>query len=437
MAHILPFGALAAQSTTIMPRTALLVYLSAVVLLLLLFSVSFVSRGRKVDDSFGTEREGSIEQSQHGQLKRHDDRTLKEHHEYDDFQPSRGTVRVKKVPLSSSDSRKREAALDADHRERGKSSYGYQNEGRPKGGKGKSGGSSDSSRKGKSGGKSGSSSVSSSSKGKSGGKSGSSSDSSGKGKSGGKSGGSSKSSEKGKEKKSKYAKECSAGKEKRGKGSAKAHGESASSVEISCADYDFLTASSTTPDASSSAELEGCSRNVLEQAHSLPELSTFVQMVGMAGLTCMFHCGGPFTLLAPTNSAFAGLNPEAMLELLRPENLMFLQELIMDHVLPGIHKSTDISPGPMDTLLGQTIQVETEPLSFGNSDVVTPDIMGCNGVVHVLSDVLIPSDGKLSFIRTRIALICLAFRPRCFWTTDGNRPNDLLTNTWPSTRCPH
>jgi uncharacterized surface protein with fasciclin (FAS1) repeats len=287
------------------------------------------------------------------------------------------TVRAKKVRLSSSDSLKREMALDADHRERGT----HQSEGRSKGGYGKSGGSSYSRSRGKSGGKSGGSSESGSRKSKSGGKSGRSSHAS---------------SGKGKEKKSKHAKECSVGKGH--KGSAKSHGEWASSVEIDCADYDYLHVSSTTLDASSSSELEGCRRNVLDQAHSLPELATFTQLVGMAGLTCMFHCGGPFTLLAPTNSAFAALNPEAMLELLRPENLIFLQELIMDHVLPGMHLSTDITPGPIDTLMGQTVQVETDPLSFGNSDVVTPDIIGCNGVVHILDSVLIPSDGKFSFI---------------------------------------
>lgn len=256
-------------------------------------------------------------------------------------------MRTKKTPLSS-DSRRPENSLRLDRLERGKSKRKYSTEGNPKGKSGKSEGK-------------------------------------GKGK---QSQGKDKRSEKGGkgEKKEKSESECSIGKGKKSK-------SESPSFHINCEDFDFLGLSSTPLSIDDASELEDCGPNVLEQAHSLPELSTFVQLVAMAGLTCMFHCGGPFTLLAPTNAAFEILNPEAMLELLRPENQVFLQELIVDHVLPGFHLSRDVTQSSIDTLLGESIQVAPDPLTFGDSIVQTPDIIGCNGVLHIVGAVLIPSGG--------------------------------------------
>jgi uncharacterized surface protein with fasciclin (FAS1) repeats len=299
-----------------------------------------------------------------------DRRVLKAHHEEDGLHTFWGpSVRAKKEPLPY-DTWKYETALTADHRESERSSKGSKGS---SSGKGKSG-RSDSSRKDKSGG---------------------SSDFSKKGKSGG----SSYSSGKGKQKKSKSTHECSVGfgKGKQGKGSIQWNGEEwVTPTEIDCEDYDFVSVSSTNLGVSSSTDLEGCHRNVLEQAHSISELSTFVQLVGMAGLSCLFHCGGPFTLLAPTNSAFAALNPEAAEELLRPENLIYLQDLIMDHILPGFHLSANLNPGSIDTLVEKSLELNTDPLSFGSSMVVTPDIVGCNGVLFIVDAVIVPTSGTLS-----------------------------------------
>ena len=135
-----------------------------------------------------------------------------------------------------------------------------------------------------------------------------------------------------------------------------------------------------------------CDPNVLETASKNPDLSTFVDLIYAADLQDIYLCAGPFTLLAPTNEAFAGLDPAVLKDLLRPENQKLLQEVLLYHILPGFQPSSQLQAGPTETLLyGFDVDVGLNPITFNNAAVVRPDIMACNGVIHTIDDVLIPN----------------------------------------------
>ena len=136
-----------------------------------------------------------------------------------------------------------------------------------------------------------------------------------------------------------------------------------------------------------------CDPNVLDAARDNPDLSTFVSLIEAADLQDLFLCAGPFTVLAPTNDAFAALDPALVDELLLPENQELLQEVLLYHILPGFQPTSDLVAGPAETLLYDfTVDVSLNPIMFNDANVVMPDIMACNGIIHTIDDILTPRD---------------------------------------------
>lgn len=136
-----------------------------------------------------------------------------------------------------------------------------------------------------------------------------------------------------------------------------------------------------------------CEPNALETASRFHELSTFVQLMKLAGLQDVFLCAGPFTLLAPSNAAFDALDPDVVQELLLPKNLETLQDLLLYHIVPGLFPPSELKAGSLETLLANnTVEVTLDPIMFNQKvGVVRDNIVACNGALYILDDVLVPS----------------------------------------------
>lgn len=130
---------------------------------------------------------------------------------------------------------------------------------------------------------------------------------------------------------------------------------------------------------------------ILDIARSDPNLSTALTLIEAAGLAPMFGCEGPFTALIPSNDAFTQLSSESLVLLTDPENVDLLRHLLLYHMLPGISQSSSFTPGPVDTLLSdKQVTVQVAPLRFDESVVIQADTEACQGIVHVLDNVLFP-----------------------------------------------
>lgn len=140
-------------------------------------------------------------------------------------------------------------------------------------------------------------------------------------------------------------------------------------------------------------EGELCDPNMYLVALDNPDTTDFAALLDAAGLSEIFLCAGPFTVLAPSNDAIAAIDPALLQELLLPANRERLQELLLYHIVPGYLPTSSLTAGPVDTLLnGEQVQVSLNPTRFNEAGVVEPDIMGCNGVMYVLDDILIPGE---------------------------------------------
>ena len=137
------------------------------------------------------------------------------------------------------------------------------------------------------------------------------------------------------------------------------------------------------------------SKNIVENAVNANNVKTVVAAVVAAGLAETLSGKGPFTVFAPTDSAFAKLPAGTVETLVKPENKAKLTSILTYHVVAGAWKSTDLKEGEqmVKTLQGQELKITKKDgkVWVNNAMVETADVISSNGVTHVIDTVLMPS----------------------------------------------
>ena len=146
-------------------------------------------------------------------------------------------------------------------------------------------------------------------------------------------------------------------------------------------------------------------KNIIENAVNSADHTTLVAAVKAAGLVETLSGKGPFTVLAPTNEAFAALPAGTVDTLLKPENKEMLAKILACHVIPAKALSTDIvgmikddgGKHVVDTVGGCKLTLESADGGVTVTDengtvakVTIADVIQSNGVIHVIDAVLTP-----------------------------------------------
>ena len=163
-------------------------------------------------------------------------------------------------------------------------------------------------------------------------------------------------------------------------------------------DTEMEGSSDTEMESSSDTEMEGSSDSsaaegtIVEVASANDSFKTLVAAIQAADLAETLSGEGPFTVFAPTEEAFAALPPGAVEELLKPENKDKLVKVLTYHVVPTKAVSSDLTSGDVTTVAGDPVKVTVEDgaVTVNNASVVQADVMGSNGVIHVIDKVLLP-----------------------------------------------
>jgi uncharacterized surface protein with fasciclin (FAS1) repeats len=116
-----------------------------------------------------------------------------------------------------------------------------------------------------------------------------------------------------------------------------------------------------------------------------PDLSTFRELVRGTGVYELFQGTGPFTAFAPNNAAFAKLD-KAKLEALKNDKDQ-LTTLLLFHVVPGKYMSQYIKPESVRTL---NLSKQGGTVTVNQARVIKADLVGPNGVIHIIDTVLTP-----------------------------------------------
>lgn len=133
-------------------------------------------------------------------------------------------------------------------------------------------------------------------------------------------------------------------------------------------------------------------KTVVDIAVGSPDHTTLVAAVKAAGLVETLSGPGPFTIFAPTNAAFAKLPAGTVENLLKPENKAQLVAVLTYHVVPGKVMAADVKPGAVKTVNGKdaTIAVSYGKPTINGAKIVATDLVGSNGVIHVIDTVILP-----------------------------------------------
>ena len=136
------------------------------------------------------------------------------------------------------------------------------------------------------------------------------------------------------------------------------------------------------------------SKNIVENALGSKDHTTLVAAVKAAGLVETLAGTGPFTVFAPTNSAFEKLPAGTVETLLKPENKAKLTSVLTFHVVPGKLQAKDLKEGQkLKTVNGETLTVSRKGnmVMINGAHVAIADVISSNGVTHVIDTVVLPA----------------------------------------------
>jgi uncharacterized surface protein with fasciclin (FAS1) repeats len=138
------------------------------------------------------------------------------------------------------------------------------------------------------------------------------------------------------------------------------------------------------------------SKDIVDNAVGSKDHTTLVAAVKAAGLVETLKGKGPFTVFAPTNSAFGKLPAGTVETLVKPENKDKLTGILTYHVVPGAYKAADIKEGlTLKTVQGELLTFTMKDGKWminGTSMVTIADVVSSNGVTHVIDTVLMPKN---------------------------------------------
>ncbi|HLM08133.1 MAG TPA: fasciclin domain-containing protein [Thermoleophilaceae bacterium] len=132
-------------------------------------------------------------------------------------------------------------------------------------------------------------------------------------------------------------------------------------------------------------------RNIVETAVTAGKFDTLVSLVKKAGLARTLRTGGPYTVFAPTDAAFAKV-PKSTLAALAGDRAK-LRAVLLYHVASGRLTAAKVAARRrIRTLNGQRLRVRVRDAKVfvGGARVITPNVKASNGVIHAINKVLIP-----------------------------------------------
>ena len=147
------------------------------------------------------------------------------------------------------------------------------------------------------------------------------------------------------------------------------------------------------------------SQTIVDAAVSNKDFSTLVTALKAADLVDALSGEGPFTVFAPNNDAFAKIDSETLANLLKPENVKALTNILTYHVVSGKLMANDVANAlksgngkvKLTALNGQTVtaiskdgKIFLEDSKGNMSEIIATDVTGSNGVIHVIGSVVMP-----------------------------------------------
>ena len=132
--------------------------------------------------------------------------------------------------------------------------------------------------------------------------------------------------------------------------------------------------------------------NIAQLVNVEKNMTTLKKTVLASGFDQVLSGKGPFTVFAPTDSAFSKLDKTVIENLLKPENKTKLTDLLNHHVVAGKINFKDLKDGEkLKTVNGKELVVHVKDghASIEGAKIQSHDVEASNGVIHSLDTVMV------------------------------------------------
>jgi len=139
------------------------------------------------------------------------------------------------------------------------------------------------------------------------------------------------------------------------------------------------------------ALLKNIMADIVETATNADSFKTLVTVIEAAGLLDLLQSPGPYTVLAPTDEAFAKIPTNTIASWL--EDIPKLKKILTYHILFGeVLTENLLELSSAETVEGSVVGIDTsDGIKVNDAKVITPNILADNGVIHIIDAVLIPA----------------------------------------------
>ncbi|MEG4278521.1 fasciclin domain-containing protein [Microcoleus sp. MON1_C1] len=131
--------------------------------------------------------------------------------------------------------------------------------------------------------------------------------------------------------------------------------------------------------------------DIVETATNAGSFKTLVTVIEAAGLLDLLQSPGPYTVLAPTDEAFAKIPTNTITSWL--EDIPKLKKILTYHILFGeVLTENLLELSSAETVEGSVVGIDTsDGIKVNDAKVLTSDILADNGVIHIIDSVLLPA----------------------------------------------
>lgn len=123
-------------------------------------------------------------------------------------------------------------------------------------------------------------------------------------------------------------------------------------------------------------------QSILDKLKSNSQTTQFAQALDDAGINDRLSQAGPFTVFAPTNSAFNELSMGQKSD----------SNLLLNHILTGMATERSLrAMSDITCLSGQTISVQNQNgnnMTIESNRITVSNIKASNGVIHIIDGVI-------------------------------------------------
>lgn len=141
--------------------------------------------------------------------------------------------------------------------------------------------------------------------------------------------------------------------------------------------------------------------NVIDTAIRTGIFQTFTRLLEGSLLEQRLRSKESFTLFAPVDISFAYLSPETLDSLLKADNQGTLSDVLGYHAVPGrimASELRDLRKTP--TVHGAALRIDNDlELRVDGARLLYVDIVACNGVIHGIDRLLMPTKSVAAALR--------------------------------------